>query len=237
MNMNQNPVESSPVPRHLGIIPDGNRRWAKLAGKPSLEGHRQGMNIAKKIAIAAFDEGIEYFTMFAFSKENWKRTTEEVGYLMDLFFNLVVYEFGELEDRGVRFQLLGSRAELPKRVLKAMEDAETRTKDNPNGTLCLALNYGGELEIVDAVKSIIATGLAPDKVTPALIEAHLYGKNIPPVDMVIRTSSEHRTSGFMLWRSAYAEYFFVNKLWPDYTAEDLHHALVEYGRRNRRFGQ
>ena len=233
----QSNTEEKIVPRHLGIIPDGNRRWAKLNGKPSLEGHRQGMNVAKKIAIAAFDEGIEYFTMYAFSTENWKRTEEEVGYLMELFFNLVVNEFGELEERGVRFQLLGSRKELSKRILKALEDAEERTKDYPNGTLSLCLNYGGEQELVDAVAAIIASGVAPNDVTKELIEAHLYGTNIPPVDMVIRTSSEHRTSGFMLWRSAYAEYFFINKLWPDYTAEDLRHALAEYARRNRRFGQ
>lgn len=231
-----NPKQSI-VPRHLGIIPDGNRRWAKLHNKPSLEGHRQGLDVAKDIAIAAFDEGVEYFTMYAFSTENWRRTKEEVGYLMDLFFNLVVNEFGELEDRGVRFQLLGSRKELSKRVLKAMEDAEERTKNYPNGTLSLCLNYGGEQEIVDAVREIVQSGMAPDQVTKEVIEAHLYGTEIPPVDMVIRSSSEHRTSGFMLWRLAYAEYFFINKMWPDYTVEDLRAALEEYSRRNRRFGQ
>lgn len=208
-----------------------------LNGKPSLEGHRQGLITAKKIAIAAFDEGVEYFTMYAFSTENWRRTKEEIGYLMDLFFNLVVNEFGELEDRGVRFQLLGSRKELPKRVLKAMEDAEMRTRDYPNGTLSLCLNYGGEQELVDAVQNILASGVDASFVTKEVIEQNLYGIGIPAVDMVIRTSSEHRTSGFMLWRSAYAEYFFVNKLWPDYTSEDLLAALAEYGHRNRRFGE
>jgi len=235
--MSQITPDQNPVPRHLGIIPDGNRRWAEQNGKPSLFGHRQGMDVAKKIAIAAFDEGVEYFTMYAFSTENWKRTEEEVGYLMDLFFNLVVNEFGELEERGVRFQLLGSRKELSKRVLNAMEDAEERTKDYPNGTLSLCLNYGGEQEIVDAVRQIVASGVSAEDVTKELIDENMYGSNIPPVDMIIRSSSEHRISGFMLWRSAYAEYFFVNKLWPDYTVEDLHVALVEYGRRNRRFGE
>lgn len=225
------------LPRHLGIIPDGNRRWAAVRKKSSLEGHRQGLNVAKNIALAAFDEGVEYFTVYAFSTENWRRTKEEVGYLMDLFFNLVVNEFGELEDRGVRFQLLGSRKELSKRVLKAMEDAEERTKDYPNGTLSLCLNYGGEQELIDAVKDIVESGISANNITKEVIEAHLYGWEIPPLDMIIRTSSEHRTSGFMLWRAAYAEYFFINKLWPDFTAEDLRHALEEYGRRNRRFGQ
>jgi undecaprenyl diphosphate synthase len=234
--MSQQLSEQPAIPRHLGIIPDGNRRWAKLAGKPSLLGHKQGLEVANKIAIAAFDEGVEYFTMYAFSTENWRRTKEEVGYLMDLFVNLVVNEFDELEARGVRFQLLGSRKDLSKRVLKAMEDAEKRTENYTNGTLSLALNYGGELELVEAVQQIVASGIEASGITKEVIEANLYGENIPPVDMVIRTSSEHRTSGFMLWRSAYAEYFFVNKLWPDYTVADLKAALSEYGRRNRRFG-
>jgi undecaprenyl diphosphate synthase len=175
------------VPRHLGIIPDGNRRWAKKNRKPSLEGHRQGLNVAKKIAIAAFDEGVEYFTMYAFSTENWRRTEEEVGYLMDLFFNLVVNEFSEIEERGVRFRLLGSRKELPKRVLKAMEDAEERTKDYPNGTLSLCLNYGGEQEMVDAMAEIIRQGIRADEVTADIISNYVYGPEIPPVDMIIRT--------------------------------------------------
>ena len=234
--MSQQTLEQSAIPRHLGIIPDGNRRWAKLAGKSSLLGHKQGLAVANKIALAAFDEGIEYFTMYAFSTENWRRTEEEVGYLMDLFVNLVVNEFGELATRGVRFQLLGSRNELPKRVLRAMEDAEKRTEHHTNGTLSLALNYGGELELVEAVQQIVLSGIAANDINKELIEANLYGKDIPPVDMIIRTSSEHRTSGFMLWRSAYAEYFFVNKLWPDYTVSDLKAALSEYAKRSRRFG-
>lgn len=224
------------VPRHLGIIPDGNRRWAKENGKPSLEGHRQGLNVAKKIAIAAFDEGVEYFTMYAFSTENWRRTEEEVGYLMDLFFNLVVNEFSEIEERGVRFRLLGSRKELPKRVLKAMEDAEERTKDYPNGTLSLCLNYGGEQELVDATAEIIRLGISAEDVTSDLISSHIYGPEIPPVDMIIRTSLEQRLSGFMLWRAAYAELFFIEKFWPDYTIDDLKSALAEYAGRHRRFG-
>ncbi len=230
-----NSAQSS-IPRHLGIIPDGNRRWAKEHGKPSLEGHRQGLNTAKKIAIAAFDEGVEYFTMFAFSTENWRRTEEEVGYLMDLFFNLVVHEFGELEDRGVRFQLLGSRKELPKRVLKAMEDAEERTKDYPNGTLALCLNYGGEQELVDATAAIVRKGIAAEDITVETISQNVYGPEVPPIDMIIRTSLEQRLSGFMLWRAAYAELFFIEKFWPDYTIEDLKAALTEYGSRQRRFG-
>lgn len=224
------------VPRHLGIIPDGNRRWAKENKKPNLEGHRQGLNVAKKIAIAAFDEGVEYFTMFAFSTENWRRTEEEVGYLMDLFFNLVVNEFSEIEERGVRFRLLGSRKELPKRVLKAMEDAEERTIDYPNGTLSLCLNYGGEQELVDATAEIIRQGIAANDVTAEVISKFIYGPEIPPVDMIIRTSLEQRLSGFMLWRAAYAELFFIEKFWPDYTIDDLKTALDEYSGRQRRFG-
>ena len=224
------------VPRHLGIIPDGNRRWAKENNKPSLEGHRRGLNVAKTIAIAAFDEGVEYFTMYAFSTENWRRTEEEVGYLMDLFFNLVVNEFSEIEKRGIRFRLLGSRKELSNRVLKAMEDTEERTKDNQNGTLSLCLNYGGEQELVDATAEIIRKGISADEVTAEIISQNVYGAEIPPVDMIIRTSLEQRLSGFMLWRAAYAELFFIEKFWPDYTVDDLKSALDEYAGRHRRFG-
>lgn len=224
------------VPVHLGIIPDGNRRWARSRSLPTLEGHRRGMDVAKKTAIAAFDRGIRYFTIFGFSTENWQRTQEEVGYLMDLWYTLLLNEFGELERRGVRFRLLGSREGLSKRLVRAIDDTEERTKGNKHGTVGLCLNYGGRAELADAYRSLMRAGVTADQVDPGQIEQHLYAPDLPPVDLVVRTSGEQRVSGFMLWRIAYAELYFVQKHWPDFTVEDLDAALAEYTSRHRRFG-
>jgi len=224
------------VPVHLGIIPDGNRRWARSRSLPTLEGHRRGLDVAKKTAIAAFDRGIRYFTIFGFSTENWQRSQEEVGYLMDLWYTLLMNEFGELEKRGVRFRLLGFRDGLSKRLVRAIDDTEERTKDNKHGTLGLCLNYGGRAELADAYRSMMRAGVTIDRVDPGLIEQHLYASDLPPVDLVVRTSGEQRVSGFMLWRIAYAELYFVQKHWPDFTVEDLDAALAEYTSRHRRFG-
>lgn len=221
------------VPRHLGIIPDGNRRWAKNHQRPTLEGHRKGLEVAKQICLAALDRGVEYFTMYAFSTENWSRTREEVGYLMKLFENLLVNELDELHTKGVRFRLIGSREGLPKSLTKAIDAAENRTAGNTRGTMALCLNYGGEQELADAA-SALAGQQGP--FSPEQLRAHLYAPEIPDLDLIIRTSGEERTSGFMLARSAYAELEFVDKNWPEFTVEDLDIALAEYARRQRRFG-
>jgi undecaprenyl diphosphate synthase len=192
--------------------------------------------VAKKMAIAAFDRGIRYFTIFGFSTENWQRAQEEVGYLMDLWYGLLINEFGDLEKRGVRFRLLGSRDGLSKRLVKAIDDTEERTRGNKHGTLGLCLNYGGRAELADAYRSLMRAGVTADQVDPGMIEKHLYASDIPPVDMVVRTSGEQRVSGFMLWRIAYAELYFVKKHWPDFTVEELDAALAEYTNRHRRFG-
>jgi undecaprenyl diphosphate synthase len=229
--------DSSIVPFHLGIIPDGNRRWAVAQGRPSLEGHRQGLKVARDIGIAAFDRGIKVFTMYAFSQENWKRTTEEVGYLMELFYGFLVNEFAEFESRKVRFRLAGSRDGLSTRLLNIIDQLEERTSEYTSGTLVLCLNYGGEQELVEAVAAIVASGVEASSVTSESIAQHLYAPEVPPVDLVIRTSGEQRLSGFMLWRAAYAELNFVDKDWPAYTAGDLDKALADYASRQRRFGK
>lgn len=216
------------VPRHIGIIPDGNRRWAKAAGKPSLEGHRRGLEVAKEICLAALDRGVEYFTMFAFSTENWSRTAEEVGYLMKLFENLLVRELDDLTRKGVRFRLVGSRRGLPASLVKAIDDAEARTSGNARGTMALCLNYGGEKELEEAAAAMVSQG--------GSLRQHLYAPDIPDLDLIIRTSGEERTSGFMLARSAYAELEFVDKNWPDFSVADLDAAITEFSRRQRRFG-
>lgn len=225
------------VPVHLGVIPDGNRRWAKEHGVPSVEGHRRGLVAARKVAAAAFDRGVRYFTLYAFSTENWRRTEEEVGYLMDLFYNLLKREYAEFEERGVRFQFLGSRANLPVRLLKVIDEVEQRTAHLENGVLALCLNYGGEQELADALGAMLADGVQPADVTPDRIAKYLYGPEMPPLDLIIRTSGEHRLSGFMLYRSAYAELSFTQKHWPDFTVADLDVVLADYAERQRRFGR
>ena len=183
----------------------------------------------------AFDRGVKVFTMYAFSTENWSRAEEEVGYLMELFYGLATDEMSELGKKDIRFRVVGSRKRLSPRLVAALEAAEKETEHNTAGTLAICLNYGGEQEIADAVTSLIASGHTGE-VAPADINAHLYAPEIPPVDLIIRTSGEHRTSGFMLWRAAYAELYFVAKHWPEFTEADLDAALTDYAQRQRRFG-
>jgi len=229
-------VPAPVVPAHIGIIPDGNRRWAKGRGLPALEGHRQGVKVAKEIALASFERGVQYLTMYGFSAENWSRAQDEVSYLMDLYYQLLKYELKALFKRGVRFRFLGSRHGLPEKLLQVIDEAEARTAGNANGTLSLCLNYGGHEEVAAAVRSLLAEGVTPEGVTPEVIAQHLYAPELPPVDLIVRSSGEQRLSGFMLWRSTYAEFYFHNKHWPDFTVADLEAALTEYAQRQRRFG-
>lgn len=226
----------SDLPVHIGIIPDGNRRWAKSGGLPTLEGHRRGLVVAHDVALHAFDLGVKNLTVYAFSNENWNRAEEEIGYLMNLFHRFVTTQTKTLHEKGVRVVFLGRRDNLPKNLIEAMEKSEAQTKDNTAGTLSVCLNYGGKTEIIDAVKAIIRSGVKPEEVTSEMISEHLYAPEVPPVDMIIRTSGEQRTSGFMLWRSDYAEFFWSKKLWPDFTNDDLDEALAEFKRRQRRYG-
>jgi undecaprenyl diphosphate synthase len=225
------------VPAHLGIIPDGNRRWAKSHGLPTLEGHRRGLAVAIDIADAAFDRGVHYLTIWAFSAENWRRPQAEVTYLMSLFHGFLTNELKRLEDRGVRLRFLGRRDHLSAKLLKVIDDSEARTANNSKGVVSLCLNYGGQAEIVDAVKSAITDGLSPSEITPELLTSYMYAPDVPPVDLIIRTSGEQRTSGFMMWRAAYAEYFFSDKMWPEFTTGDLVKALDDFAQRARRYGK
>lgn len=229
--------DAQSVPPHLGIIPDGNRRWAKAHGLPSLEGHRRGVQALKEISYAAFDAGVRYITFYGFSTENWNRTSAEVKYLMELFLRLATTDIAEIHAQNVRFRVIGSRDGLSPKLAHAFDAAEELTKDNQRGTFAVALNYGGEQELADAVAAIVASGVSAGDVTPQLVAAHLYQPDIPPVDLIIRTSGEQRTSGFMLYRSAYAELWFTTKHWPDFSVDDLTAAITEYARRHRRFGQ
>lgn len=228
--------ETTVLPVHVGIILDGNRRWAKSKSLPALQGHRQGMDTLKEVAFHAFDSGVKYLSAFVFSTENWQRTEEEVSYLMDLTVKAVEKYLDEFNDRGVKIVILGSRETIDKKVLAAMERAEEKTQANSSGTLGLCFNYGGKEEIVDAVKKIVSEGIEPDDITDEIIAEHLYGPEIPDVDLLIRTSGETRTSGFMLYRAAYAELLFIDKYWPEFSVQDFDAALAEYTERERRFG-
>lgn len=227
----------SDFPTHVGIILDGNRRWAKRENLPTLDGHRKGAEVFKEVALGAFDSGVKYLSAFVFSTENWRRTEEEVSYLMRLLVKAVEKYLNEFDQRGIRILVIGQKEQIPKSVVDAITKTEEKTKDNQNGTLILCFNYGGHQEIVDATKRIMTANVNPIEVTEELIEQNLYSPEIPLLDLLIRTSGEQRTSGFMLWRAAYAELVFDEKLWPDYTAQDFEGALTEYKERQRRFGK
>ena len=223
--------------RHIGIILDGNRRWAKAKGLPSLEGHRRGYDNLKAIGLACLDRGIEHFSAFVFSTENWQRGQEEVGYLMDLLHLALTKELGFFQQHGVRLKVLGSRDRLSEKMLRAVDDAERTTAGNTRGQLNLCLNYGGRAEIVEAVRQIAARGLPPGSITEKTVSDSVWSAGIPEPDLIIRTSGERRLSGFLTWSGVYSELLFVDKHWPDFGEADLDSALAEFDRRQRRFGK
>lgn len=233
MAQNQNPA----VPRHLGLILDGNRRWAKERGLPIMEGHRQGYENLKTLTEYAFGQGVEYVSAYVFSTENWNRSQDEVRNLMKLLLWVLKHELENLSKHGIRIRTLGSKLRLGKALVKAIHEAEEKTRDNHKGTLLLCLNYGGQQEIVDAMKQIVADGTPADQITPELIEQHLYAPGIPPVDLIIRTSGEQRLSNFMLWEGAYSELMFTKTYWPDFTTTELQDMLTKYAARDRRIGK
>lgn len=224
------------IPRHIGYIVDGNRRWAKKHGLPTYEGHLAGYNTLKEIGLATLDAGVEYMSAYVFSTENWKRSKSEVSKLMSLVLGVLKSDVPEFNKHNVRLKILGTRDGLDERIVKEIEAAEQATAHNTRGTFAVCFNYGGQLEIADAVKKIVQSGVLPGDITPELIESHLYAPEIPAVDVIVRTSGEHRISNFMLWRSAYSELVFLDKFWPDMTKDDVTDILKEYSKRHRRFG-
>ncbi len=224
------------IPKHVGYIIDGNRRWAKTHGLPTYEGHLAGYNALRDVAFASLDAGIEYMSIYIFSTENWKRSQEEVKGIMSLILRLFTTDAKIFHEKNVRLKVLGAREGLDDKILKAMDKLESDTKDNTAGTLAICLNYGGQREVVDAVKKIVQLGTKADDIDEDLIAANLYGAEVPPVDVIVRTSGEKRLSNFMLWRSAYSEFIFLEKMWPEMTKEDVDAIINEYSRRHRRFG-
>ncbi len=224
------------IPKHVGIILDGNRRWAREHGLSPMEGHRKGSENFGDAVKYLFNNGVSYVSAFVFSTENWKRAEEEVSFLMNLVIKLTGDRLKEFDDAGIRLLILGSRERLSKNVLKAIEKAEKTTAGNKKGTLALCFNYGGQQELVDACSSLVRDGVSADAITPEVIQSYLYWPEVPDVDLIVRTSGEQRLSGFMLWRSTYAELLFLDKHWPAVTEEDMASALAEFAHRQRRYG-
>lgn len=224
------------IPKHIGYIIDGNRRWAKEHGIPTYEGHLAGYNALKDVAFATLEAGVQFMSIYIFSTENWKRSQEEIKGLMSLVLKLFTTDAKVFHDNNIRLKVLGTRDGLDTKILKAMDKLENDTKDNTAGTLAICLNYGGQMEVVDAVKKIVQSGIVAEKINEDLIAENLYGAEVPPVDVIVRTSGEKRLSNFMLWRSAYSELIFLDKMWPDMTKEDVTAIISEYSRRHRRFG-
>jgi undecaprenyl diphosphate synthase len=220
--------------KHLGIILDGNRRWARANGLPTLDGHQKGAEVFKEISLSAFKKGINYVSAYVFSTENWNRTQEEVSYLMKLVLKAVEKYLDEFHQNGIKIKIIGSRKGLDAKVAAAIDKAETKTADNTKGTLGLCFNYGGQQEVVDAIKALPDD--KKDNLTPDTFEQYLYSKDFPNIDLLIRTSGEKRLSGFMMWKAQYAEFMFFDKHWPDFSESDLDLAIEEFGSRVRRFG-
>lgn len=227
---------SSSVPNHIGFILDGNRRWARDQGLPTLEGHRKGYDTLKTIAEAAFDKGVKFVSAFVFSTENWSRSKDEVDYLMNLAMKIAVKDSKEMIKENIKIVVMGIEDKVPPKLIKAWRDAEEDSKNNTGGTLALCFNYGGTRELVDATRAIITEGTKPEDVNDDMIAQHLYHPEVPDIDLMIRTSGEMRISNFMLWRVRYAELYFSDKHWPAFSKEDFDMALEEFSRRNRRFG-
>ena len=225
------------VPRHVGVIVDGNRRWAKKHGLPTYEGHLAGYNAVKEVAIEMIDNGVEYLSAYIFSTENWKRSADEVKKLMGLVLRLLTSDLPEFDKHNVQLKILGSRVGVDPKIVKAIENAENETASNTGGVLALCFNYGGQLEITEAVQAIVRAGTPADEITEELIARHLYAPDVPPIDIIVRTSGEQRLSNFMLWRAAYSELLFLDKHWPDMQKEDVTFIIEEFTKRQRRFGE
>ncbi|MFZ1258530.1 MAG: polyprenyl diphosphate synthase [Candidatus Saccharimonas sp.] len=224
------------LPTHIGFIVDGNRRWAKQRGLAPWEGHYAGEKALEEVVLATVNAGVPYVSAYVFSTENWKRSKDEVSKLMALLVRLLKTKISVFQREGIRLVILGSRDQLSKTVCAAIDKATAATADNTRATLVLCLNYGGQQEIADACKKIVEAGTVPEQITPELIAANLYEPDIPACDLIVRTSGEQRLSNFMVWRSAYSELYFTDKLWPDMTKTDIEDILNEYSKRVRRFG-
>ncbi len=225
------------VPQHIAIIMDGNGRWAKEHGLPRIAGHREGSESVRAVLKACAEFGVKYLTLYAFSTENWRRPQEEVDFLMGLFSRTIDNEIDELMENEVRLLFLGRLSRFSPELREKMGEAMERTKNNKRITLNVMVNYGGRAEIVDAFKSINNEQLNNEQINEKTISAHLYTKDIPDPDLLIRTASEMRVSNFLLWQIAYAEIYVTPIFWPDFRREQLEEAISAYQKRVRKFGK
>ena len=222
---------------HVGVVMDGNGRWAQKRGLARTDGHAAGEEALFDAVEGALELGIRWLTVYAFSTENWKRPVDEVRFLMNYNESLLVRRRDELNDRDVRIRFLGRRDwRVPRRLVRRMDEALALTADNRTMTLTIAFNYGGRAEIVDAVRSLVNAGVPSNRINERAIRAHLYDPEMPDPELVVRTSGEYRVSNFLLWELAYSELVFSEVLWPDFRREHLIEAVREYQRRDRRFG-
>jgi len=222
---------------HLAIILDGNRRWAKKRGLPTLIGHKKGYENVKNIADTCIEKGIKILTVFAFSTENWNRKKTEVTYLMNLLRNALLKDLDELHEKGIRIKLVGQRQRLDKDLQKRIKNAENKTKSNNKLLLQLAISYGGRAEITQAIKSIIKEKVPVAKITEELISSYMWTAGAQDPDMIIRTSGEQRTSGFLTWQSVYSELYFTKIPWPAFNKKELEKAINAYKQQQRRYGK
>jgi undecaprenyl diphosphate synthase len=225
------------VPRHLAIVMDGNRRWARQRHLPAIAGHRAGVETIRKTLRAARERGVEYLTLYSFSTENWTRDPDEVTGLMTLLEETIRRETKTLVEDEVKLRVIGRLGELSDRLQKAIAGAVQATSGGTRGVMTLAFNYGGRAEIVDAVRRLVADDLTPDQVDEAAIAQRLYAPDHPDPDLLVRTGGELRVSNFLLWEVAYAEMWATEVLWPDFSTADLDAALASYAKRERRFGR
>jgi len=229
-------VSDAVRPRHVAIIADGNRRWARDRGLPVLAGHVQGIEAMRPVVRRARDHGIETLSVYTFSTENWTRPDDEVSGLFGLIDGAVRQYTDELIEEGVQVRVIGRLHEAPSDVQRSIRAAEERTRAGSRMTLNICFNYSGRAEIVDATRALVAAAADPNAIDEAHFAEHLYTAGQPDVDLLIRTGGDRRTSNFLVWQAAYAELIFTDKFWPDFSVEDLDAALTEYERRDRRFG-
>ncbi|HMD86132.1 MAG TPA: isoprenyl transferase [Terriglobia bacterium] len=231
-------IDLDRLPQHIAIIMDGNGRWAKRRRLPRIAGHRAGISAVRQAVQACARLGVPYLTLYAFSVENWKRPHTEIKLLMGLLREYLKKEIGELNRQNIRLEVIGRIHELPKPVTQDLQNARDQTRQNTGLRLILALNYGGRTELVDAVRELLAHAKQNGSITvdESLLSDHLYTRGLPDPDLLIRTSGEFRLSNFLLWQVAYSELWVTETLWPDFTQKDLFQAIIDFQKRERRYG-
>jgi undecaprenyl diphosphate synthase len=230
-------VQPDEMPRHVAIIMDGNRRWARAHGKTEMEGHAAGVENIREIIRHSVRRGIEVLSLYAFSRENWARSDEEVGGLFGLLEQVIRNETAELKAQGARVRLLGRMDELPPETQASIQQALDETAGGARLQLNIAFNYSGRTELVDAARKLVMSGIRPEDIDEEAMAGAMYTAGLPDPDMVIRTGGDERLSNFLIWQSAYAEIYFTSTLWPDFGPANLDEALIEYASRQRRFGR